>query len=59
MINIKSKHNNQVVEVLNDDDHFNIDDEFIYIKDEFDNIIKYDREFFHAEKPLSWGDGIK
>ena len=52
MIKIKEKLNNNVVEQINNNDYFNIDKDFIYIKDEFNNIIKFDRRVFYSEMDL-------
>jgi len=52
MIKIKSKINNKIVECIENNDYFNLDDDFIYIKDEFNNIIKFDRRVFYSEMSL-------
>ena len=49
MIQIKNKINNRAVEQLSNNNYFNIDKDFIYIKDEFDNIIKFSRIMFYSE----------
>jgi len=55
MIYIKNKINHRTIESINDNDYFKIDKDKIYIKDEFNNIISFDRSMFYAEKPLNFG----
>ncbi len=53
MIEIKNKINNRTIEQIDNNDYFKIDKNFIYIKDEFDNIIKFDRKMFYSEMKLN------
>ena len=54
MIKILNRANDREVERINDDDYFDLDDDYIYIKDEFDGIVYFDRKEYYAVKPLEF-----
>ena len=53
MIKIISKHTLKPVETICNDSEFGIDEDYIYSKDEFGQVVKWHRDYYYAKKKLT------